>query len=369
MNDMKGITGTVIFESSALNRDQSVGNITTLKKLSVGTDSFVFLSRPWVTNKLFSTLAEIYPDSWKPGELTSSKGVIQHRLLDTQDRELKIFQDIVRNAELDAFGYMSTAAKTKKRGKDTQKEEEGPQEEDKSSSTTLSRKAAVSLTKAIALYPWRGDMSFYANHAFVSRMNASTDRTAGKLETPNPYSREEDYNLFKFSFTIDLTRFGKDLWVFDEATMKKLSGNLKEFEEEIEKASGKALCDTNAGSISFELSREKKIERVIQILDVIKNGLLAQCAGENYGILPSFMIVAGLKAPVPLFHPDIYFDKRSGELSFSSLSRTIAQNDYIIRKNGTTLVHASGKEKMTGWKAEGSIEDWKEFKDKLKECM
>lgn len=356
MTEMKGITGTVVFESSALNRDQSVGNITTLKKLSIGSDLFAFLSRPWITHKLFSTLTEIYPESWKPGELTSSKGVIQHRLIDVQDRELRVFQDIVRSAELDAFGYMSTAAKQKKKkGTDGQQEES---DTEKPSSSTLSRKAAVSLTKAIALYPWRGDMAFYANHSFVNRANSSQTRASGTVETPNPYSREEDYNLFKYSFTIDLTRLGRDVWILDSATLKSLSGKLRDLEEEVSDAGGKVTLDDKTGSLVFELSKEKRKERVMQILNVIKNGLLAQCAGENYGIVPAFMAVAALKTAIPLFHSDIYFDKASGKLSFSSILETIRENGYILRDDGKPLALLAGKESLHGMSERVGMESW-----------
>jgi len=194
---MKNITVTVIFEGSALNRDEKIGgNIQSIKKLSVDGNLKSFLSRPAIRHYLFNTLVKAYQKDWKPAKVTGQGEVAQFDII--QD-------DIFTSAELDAFGYMFTI----------------------SGEMSFTRKAPVGITKAISLGSYNQDMVFYANHDLVQRANQD-----GLAIKPNPYQSEEHRSLYKVSFTIDTEIFGKDVWVvknepkYDES-VKQLTIELK----------------------------------------------------------------------------------------------------------------------------------------------
>ncbi len=132
----KHITLTVIFEGSALNRDEKIGgNILSIKKLKYGNRTVSFIGKPAIRHYLFETLQKM---RWKPASVTLQGEVIQFDI--TKD-------DILTSPELDAFGYMYTIGEQ----------------------ASITRKAPVGITKAIGLDPYEGDMAFYANHDLVKR--------------------------------------------------------------------------------------------------------------------------------------------------------------------------------------------------------
>lgn len=177
LNNINAITITAIFEASALNRDEKLGgNIPSIKKLTrFGNKTFSYLSRVAMRHYLFETLSKNYPDDWKPADCfesgTGDNTVVQFDLRT---------QNILTHAELDAFGYMFTI---------------GGQQ-------SITRKAPVGITKAVALETWEGDMQFNANHDLASRCGAN----------PNPVNKEEQESYFKVSFTIDIEKLGHDEW-------------------------------------------------------------------------------------------------------------------------------------------------------------
>jgi len=144
---------------------------------------------------LFETLNKNYPDEWKPASCiesgTGDKKVVQFDLTT---------QNILTHAELDAFGYMYTIG----------------------GQTSITRKAPVGITKAVALETWEGDMQFNANHDLASRCGAN----------PNPVNKEEHESFFKVSFTIDVEKLGYDEWWIKDYnyddTSKKLTLFLSE---------------------------------------------------------------------------------------------------------------------------------------------
>lgn len=177
-NTMGNITCTIIFEGSALNRDEKIGgNIQSIKKLNVDGRVKSFLSRPAIRHYLFNTLVKAYPNDWQPAKITGQGEVAQFDI--TVD-------DILTSAELDAFGYMFTIG----------------------GDMSITRKAPIGITKAISLFDYEQDMCFYANHDLVNRANRN-----GLDITPNPYQAEEHISLYKLSFTIDTEIFGKDVWI------------------------------------------------------------------------------------------------------------------------------------------------------------
>ena len=181
-SQINSITCTVIFDGSALNRDEKIGNsILSIKKLTYHGDIRPFISKNAIRHYLFNTLNR-HADWGKTPILAQGSG-------DKQTMQLDLTQaDIISFEELAAFGYMFT----------------------KSGEGALTRKSPIGITKAIALSNYNQDLAFYANHNFVHRM-----QDTGKKANPNPINKEEHSGLFKLSFTLDADMIGKDSWVVD----------------------------------------------------------------------------------------------------------------------------------------------------------
>lgn len=470
-NNLKAITLTLIFEASALNRDEKIGgNIPSIKKLTrYGSKTYSYLSRVAIRHYLFETLSKSYNDDWSPAKCiesgTGDNKVVQFDLLN---------QNIFTHAELDAFGYMFTI---------------GGQQ-------SITRKAPLGITKAVALESWEGDMQFNANHDLARRCGAD----------PNPVNKEEHESFFKVSFTIDFEKFGYDEWwisdcEYNEKT-KELSLFLSEkgidvvlkdvergkdegqyiiggsaivkiegllcdvsnelMEEDTEKSKGQnekkfiffknnfidkpekedtvseqgdkkgkdrkksknksfkiyegqynyneernsyrffigrshydednkkltlslmlihtlknvvkendkyILNDANGkklGEIKIEtlnskkkaifiLEEAKKKKRICQILKVLKNGLIYHSSGENDGIVPLFIIAAGLKLPLPLFNSFV---------EFGNFESSILHNGYILDKSDKSrkLVYIYNPKNLVGTVDTCDLySDWDDF--------
>jgi CRISPR-associated protein Cst2 len=300
---MKNITLTIIFEGSALNRDEKIGgNILSIKKLQIGGETVSFIGKTAIRHYLFSTLHKAF--GWKEAQVTSQGEVVQFDI--TQD-------DILTSPELDAFGYMYTIR-------------EG---------MSITRKAPVGITKAIALTEWNGDMAFYCNHDLVNRAIKQ-----GEDASPNPFNKEEHLSLYKLSFTIDVERFGRDEWIFSkkvEKNRKVYIRELVEYDNKIEikekssegreekiifehtfpenisdlKSKGKLVIIDDEKKIKFEfiLPPEEKKKRIEELLTAIKDGLYAQSSNEANTIIPLFIISAPVKVPCPIFHPYIVLEE------------------------------------------------------------
>ncbi len=270
---MKHITMTVIWEASALNRDEKLGgNILSIKKLKRGNRTVSFIGKPAIRHYLFQTLQKV---GWKPASVSANKDVVQFDL----NRD-----DIITSAELDAFGYMWTG-------------EEG---------LTLTRKAPLGITKAVSLEPYEGDMAFYANHDLVQRALKSSQNA-----TPNPYSKEEHVSFYKVSFTIDTDMFGKDEWIIPEDFEIESNGNkiVVKGKKEILQKQIKPGMKLEVRKVIFEVEESEKKERIKDILHAIKDGLCAQSSGEANTLVPCFIIASCVKVPSPIFHPYIELQK------------------------------------------------------------
>jgi len=295
------ITVTLIFEGSALNRDEKIGgNILSVKKLTRGNRTLSFIGKPAIRHYLFQTLIEA--SGWKEAKVKADGDVIQFDI--TQD-------DIITSEELDAFGYMYTIG----------------------GESSITRKAPVGITKAISLEPYFGDMAFYANHDMVRRTNGEAT-----------------------SFTVDTERLGRDEWIVREkpevnnGTLKiTLHDNItKEIQNVQEK--GENECEvlgedgTVKGTIRwediggsyrviFEVAEEEKEKRIKDLLSAIKNGLYAQSSNEANTIVPLFIIAGAVKVPSPVFHPYIYLEWDENERKFAVKGiRDALANSWVVEK-------------------------------------
>ncbi len=169
----------MIFEGSALNRDEKIGgNILSIKKLQVGNKTLSFICKPAIRHYLFSTLHKAF--SWKPALVNEQGQIVQFDITKG---------DIITSPELDVFGYMFTIWQQ----------------------ASITRKSPIGITKSIGLYTYNGDTAFYSSYDLVER-----GLKQGLDVTPNPYNKEENFSLYKVTFTIDTERIGKDEWWIDE---------------------------------------------------------------------------------------------------------------------------------------------------------
>jgi CRISPR-associated protein Cst2 len=369
---LKNITITIIFEGSALNRDEKLaGNILSIKKLRRKDGTYSFISKTAIRHYLFSTLVKKKNFRWKEAAVCLSgsgdKKVVQFDI--TKD-------DILTSPELDAFGYMYTIG------------DEG----------AITRKSPIGITKAISLEPYEGDMAFYCNHDLVQRAI-----NQGEYATPNPFSKEEHVSFYKVSFTIDVERLGKDEWVFPkkverdnkvytrrldkdsnkiqikESPSRRSSGGESDEEERIifehifkENISdlerrGELVITEDDKKIKFDfiLSPNEKKERIEQILKAIKNGLYAQSSGEANSIIPLFIIAGAVKLPSPIFHPYIYLAREDGSYIVCGIQDCL-NNEWIEKDNEGKIIYIWSSEKLKYQKfQEKVIEDWNEFLNKV----
>jgi CRISPR-associated protein Cst2 len=297
-NELKNITITMVFDGSALNRDEKVGgNILSIKKLNVNGEIRSFIGKPAIRHYLFETLHRAC--GWKEAKVfLGQKDVIQFKIHE---------DDILTCQELDAFGFMFTIS------------DEG----------AITRKAPVGITKAVSLSGYEADLAFYANHDLVHRAHRQGEKKSnGKEPSPDPYSKEEHCSFFKASFTVDTAILGNDSWVINEKPSFadnrlsiKIGDKVKLIEcamstiNEFQHANGKIWMEERQKKfiVHFELKSELKHQRVKQILDCIKDGLYAQSSGEANTIIPLFLVAAPVKVPSPVFHPYIDVRKEDGQ--------------------------------------------------------
>jgi len=358
---MKNITITIIFEGSALNRDEKVGgNILSIKKLQKGEKTVSFISKTAIRHYLFSTLNKAF--GWKETQVTPQGEVVQFDI--TKD-------DILTSEELDAFGYMYTIGEQ----------------------MSITRKAPVGITKAVALTEWNGDMAFYCNHDLVKRAEKQ-----GLDVKPNPYNKEEHTSLYKLSFTIDVERLGRDEWIFDKEPLydvnkkilkikvgknDKLLENVEKWQEneykvKIKKKDEEGFEATikiekagNKDKVIFEISEDEKKKRIEELLTVIKNGFYAQSSGEANTIIPLFIIGAPVKIPSPIFHPYIEIEEIEKGKSYKVKGISNGFKNSWLDENGKVYIWADGikinyeEGEIDKDKIEKIEKNWGKF---LKEC-
>lgn len=314
----KAITFTIIFEASALNRDEKIGgNILSIKTLTrFSKDIFSYISKNALRHYTYTTLNNHDENTWKPAECYSDGEVVQFDLSK---------ETILTNAEIDTFGYMYT-----------------------NNTPTLTRKGVLGITKAVALEKYTGDMQFNANHDLAKRV----------ILNPDPVNKRENLSYFKVSFTLDCSKLGIDEWFVSknpEFSNDILTVNLikldkkgkeetaktkkieiackKESEIDYINEKGKIKIKNNSVkyySVKFSISEEEKNKRINQIIHVIKNGLIYHVSGESWGIVPKFIISAGLDLPIPIFNSFVGLEEFDNE---------ILENGYINKKDNKKLIY------------------------------
>lgn len=361
-NTIKNITVTIIFDGSALNRDEKIGgNILSIKKLNVNGEIRSFIGKPAIRHYLFQTLCKKDPEKWKPAPIaergSGNKKTLQFDLTRA---------DIITYPELDVFGYMFTI--------------EGER--------SLTRKAPLGITKAISLASYEADLAFYANHDLVMRR-----REEGYSETmPGLYNKEEHVSYYKLTFTIDTEILGKDVWILgtkpepneDKLTIDISNNDKKELrgkrdstnstsswkvvidEKEKGTVTWTALKDENTFQLTFEVSDEEKKARICHILEAIKNGLYAQSSGEANTIVPLFLIAGAVKVPSPIFHPYIDVRKEDGQWKVIGVGDAL-KNSWLEKDGAQPIVYIQDCERLkVDEVSKGeAVRNWIDFLKKL----
>ena len=329
-SEIKNITVTIIFDGSALNRDEKIGgNILSIKKLNVNGEVRSFIGKPAIRHYLFQTLHKAY--GWNAARVFhGQKDVIQFKIHE---------DDILTCPELDAFGYMFTI----------------------SEAAAITRKAPVGITKAVSVSSYEADLAFYANHDLVRRAHQQGEkRSDGKDPSADLYTKEEHITLFKVSFTIDTAILGTDSWVLNEKPEFNANNltikigdktKLVECEEssnnEFEHANGKIRVEEkqNKFIVRYQLKQALKEKRIRELLNSVRNGLYAQSSGEANTIIPLFLIAGAVRVPSPIFHTYIDVRKEDGDWKIVGVGDAL-ENSWLEKDSGKPIVYIQDCERL-----------------------
>lgn len=252
----KGLTASIVFNAQSLNYGEGIGNISELKKLTRSDGNmYTFASRQAIRYDIVRLGHDLF--NWNLQVVDKAKGTIQFR----DD------MNIVDSQEMDLFGYM----KTNKKSSDS-----------KGGSAT--REAVVRLSNAISLEPYRSDMDFLNNKGLADRIN----------EHPNLANIEQHLSFYTYTFTIDLSKIGKD--------------------EDI------------------ELSNEEKCKRVIEFLEIVKV-LNRNIRGRQENLSPLFAIGGIYDIANPFFLGRIKLDASQQGYSVNSKAIKEVIESTFLGKN------------------------------------
>lgn len=163
----KGLAMTIIFQAESANYGESLGNISSLKKISRNNgDQYTYISRQAIRYDLMDQIGE--KEAPVKSEGGGDKKVIQFLSEAT----------ITDFPELDFFGYLKT-----EKGSGGQK-----------------RSAKVRLSNAISLETFKGDLDFLTNKGQADKLN----------ENMNIAQAEIHKSYYRYTITIDLDQIGID---------------------------------------------------------------------------------------------------------------------------------------------------------------
>lgn len=237
----KSITLSIIFKGQSLNYGEGIGNISELKKFTRNDGNYYSLvSRQAITYDIRRLGADIF--NWNLQTVDKSKGTVQFRNEFT----------IEDSEEMDLFGYMKTSKKDKN--------EKGG---------SLIRPAAVRVSTAISLEPYKSDMDFLSNKGFADRIG----------EHPNLANSEQHLSYYTYTVTVDLDKVGID---------------------------GEITLDNN-----------ERAKRVCQLLDLIKI-LNRNIRGRQENLSPLFIIGGMYDIANPFFLGRIELETVKGKFNIKT---------------------------------------------------
>lgn len=252
MNNKKGLTISMIFQSQSANYGEGVGNIAQLKKMTRSNGKvYTYISRQAMR---YNIVQQMGIDNTPVHKVDNS--VMQFTPETTIDKF----------PEIDLFGYMKTSTgKSKKKDK---KSNDDTSEE--SSSKTSTRNAVVRLSNAISLEPYNADMD-YANSMGM----------ANRIGTFSGLMQSEIHNsLYAYTITIDLDKVGVECEKDKNGTEK----------------------------IIINIPNEEKSKRVIDLLDTIQF-LYRDIRGRRENFNPVFAIGGVYERKNPYFEDRLKLNK------------------------------------------------------------
>lgn len=181
--DKKGLTITIIMECESSNYGDSIGNISSLKKITRGNgSSYTLISRQSLR---YNIVMQMGIDN-TPIDLF--KEVLQF----SGDATIKDYP------EIDLFGYMKTAKPVR------------------------TRAAVCRLSNAISLEPFSGDTDFLTNKSLLDRYNMKAEKIK---EGGNISQSEIHKSFYSYTVTVDLSNVGidGDCFVDNEEKAKRIN--------------------------------------------------------------------------------------------------------------------------------------------------
>jgi CRISPR-associated protein Cst2 len=161
----KGLAITMIFLAESANYGESVGNVSSLKKISRGQgDQYTYISRQAIRFNIAEQLGE----DLAPVSKGKDKDVIQFSEKATIDKY----------PELDFFGYLKT-----------EKKSEGKK-----------RSAKVRISNAISLETFKGDLDFLTNKGQADKIKANMNIAQSEIHR----------SYYRYTIVIDLDQIGED---------------------------------------------------------------------------------------------------------------------------------------------------------------
>lgn len=168
MDNVKGLTMTMIFEAESANYGEGIGNVTSLKKISRdGGRAYSYISRQAIRYNIIDQMGN------------------DDTPLDLDGEVIQFSPDatICDYPEIDLFGYMKTKKPVK------------------------TRAAVVRLSNAIALETFNADLDFLTNKSLLDRYNKSAEK---KKDGGNIAQSEIHKSYYSYTITVDLDKVGID---------------------------------------------------------------------------------------------------------------------------------------------------------------
>lgn len=162
----KGLTLTLIVKAQSANFGESLGNIASLKKMTMFNQNYTFVSRQALRYSLVKSL------EWDTTECVVDGAA-----------QFSIESSIIESPEIDLFGYMKTKGKTNRK-----------------------RAAVVRLNPAISLEEYHDELEVMNNIGLASRIGDDA-KTNGQMLV----NTEQHTSYYAYTLTIDLDRVGVDV--------------------------------------------------------------------------------------------------------------------------------------------------------------
>lgn len=165
----KGLTITTIFEAESANYGESIGNITSLKKMSRSDGNmYTYISRQAMR---YNIVQQMECDNTP---VSGEKGTVQFTPA----------ASIEQYPEIDLFGYMKTRGKT---------------DDDAGGADT--RSAVARLSNAISLEPFNSELDFLTNMGLARRVGIGNNIAQSEIHR----------SFYSYTLSVDLDRVGEDV--------------------------------------------------------------------------------------------------------------------------------------------------------------